>query len=134
MDEEHLNIGSTIDKLKLRKERKEFIAYIIWFYILFGGAIEAIKYSSQSLTEVGTYNIGQLLGGFILFLSVVCAVAGMIALRRITKIVYKKPKKYFFIYLGYILLGLAFMGLFSILAFYFVWSDAKKLLISKIDE
>lgn len=115
-------------KVKLRNERKAFVAYIVWFSLLLGLGIGTLKYCSQYLTQFGTFNYGQLLGAVIILLSLVCGVAGLIALSRISELIYIQPDKHFIQYLILVLLGSFFMGIFSIIVIFKVWFDAKKLL------
>jgi Ca2+/Na+ antiporter len=119
--------ASLLDKNKLRQERKAVLAFVIWFALLSGSALSIMK----AMYQYSGFTIGKLIGVILILLSLICGIVGLIALKRLTNIVYRKANRYFISYAILIILGSFFMGLFTIIVLLKIWFDAKKLLINK---
>lgn len=131
--------SSLVDKIKLRKERKALFIFIISAYLLeaFGmililpqwGIVHesdgAIKYTDLPLFGL----ILGIIGIIILLLSFTCVITGLISLKKLTNIIYKKPNKYFIIFIILILLGYFYWKIFTIIALFIIWFTVRKLLV-----
>ena len=113
-----------VDKTALRKERKKTLIFTILF-ILFA----KVPFALMASTDFDAVSILELLQiGFFLVLAILFSIIAFKSLNRITKSIYKNPKRFLLAYTILILGGFV-LGLFPIVVLLLIWFNTRKLII-----
>ncbi|TAN60687.1 hypothetical protein EPN16_04790 [bacterium] len=115
------------DKLKIRKERRRFFWFLLGV-LASTNIYHFIFYPNRTPNmELMGEESGKAIAIILILLGISSAVVSAIALKKVTRLIYQNPRKYFILYFALILFGFA-IGIALWIAVIIIGLETKKVL------